>query len=169
MELVLTRQFAIEDATIGTLTIDGESQCFTLEDVIRKSKIAGKTAIPAGNYPVILCESPRFSDKYEKLGRGRIVPLIDSVPNFTGIRIHVGNLPSHTEGCVLVGDWKDRTKAEIVNSHIAFKSLMKVLNGAKSPIRITIKNEVGKPDEKLRHPSLPLYHKIYGFPFCFPA
>jgi hypothetical protein len=164
MELLLIREVAIGDATIGTLSIDGKFQCFTLEDVVREKKIAAETAIPAGAYPVILCESPRFSDRYEKLGRGRIVPLIDRVPGYTGVRIHCGNVAGHTEGCVLVGDWADRTVAKIVNSHLAFVALMKVLNGAKGSLRLTIRNALARPEEKLKHASVPLYEGL--FPMC---
>jgi hypothetical protein len=161
MELVLTRQFGIQDATIGTLTVDGKFQCFTLEDVIRETKVYGKTAIPAGIYPVILCESPRFSDKYEKLGRGRIVPLIDQVPGYKGIRIHVGNIAAHSEGCILVGHWPNRNEAKIVSSHKAFVALMKVLKPASGVIRITILNEVEKAPRRLQHPSRPLFEGLF--------
>jgi hypothetical protein len=170
VQLDLVRHTAIGDATIGTLSIDGSFQCFTLEDVIRETKIAGKTAIPAGSYSVLLCESPKFSDSYEEKGLGRIVPLIDGVPNFIGIRIHVGNKASHSEGCVLVGDWTDRTKAQIVNSTAAFKALMKKLGGAGTGgIRIKITNEVDKPEKKLPQPRMPLFVGMYPFARqCFP-
>ena len=170
MQLDLVRHTAIDDATIGTLSIDGSFQCFTLEDVIRDKKIAKVTAIPAGTYNVILCESPRFSDSYEQKGLGRIVPLIDGVPGFVGIRIHVGNKASHSEGCVLVGDWTDRTSGQIVNSTAAFKALMKKLNTAgKGGIRISIRNEVDTPEAKLPQPSLPLFQGMYPFArMCFP-
>ena len=48
MLLTLVRQFQIEDATIGTLSVDGKFHCHTLEDTQREKKIAGKTAIPCG-------------------------------------------------------------------------------------------------------------------------
>ena len=170
MQLDLVRHTAIDDATIGTLSIDGSFQCCTLEDVIRDKKIAKVTAIPAGTYNVILCESPKFSDSYEEKGLGRIVPLIDGVPGFSGIRIHVGNKASHSDGCVLVGDWSDHAKAEITNSTAAFKALMKKLNAAgKGSIRIAIRNEVDKPEAKLPQPSLPLFTGMYPFiRQCFP-
>lgn len=171
MQLELKRQFAIGDATIGTLSIDGAFQCFTLEDVIREKKIAAKTAIPAGSYPVILCESPRFSESYEAKGLGRIVPLIDAVPGYKGVRIHVGNLASHTEGCVLVGDWKDRKAAKIVNSTAAFKALMAKLNEAGSGvIRIAITNEVASAEAKITQPPMPLFRGMFPMGgHCFPA
>lgn len=76
------------------MLIDGEFQCFTLEDVEREYKIAGETAIPVGSYPVDVTYSPRFK---------HLMPLILDVPNFSGVRIHWGNTPDDTEGCILVG------------------------------------------------------------------
>ena len=161
MEIVVSRFAAVGDATIGTLTIGGEYTCFTLEDVIRNKKVYGKTAIPAGDYPVILCESPRFSDSYEQKGLGRIVPLLDGVPGYGGVRIHVGNVAEHTHGCLLVGDHWDRKSARITSSVAAFKRLMKVLNGAKSAIRISIHNDL--KDAPLDQPTRPLFDGIYGY------
>jgi hypothetical protein len=161
MDIELRRFKAVGDATIGTLTIGGEYTCFTLEDVIRDQKVFGKTAIPAGTYPVILCESPRFSDSYEKKGLGRIVPLLDGVPGYTGVRIHIGNTAEHTHGCVLVGDYWDKKSAKISNSTQAFKRLMKVLNGSKDKIRIAIRNDM--TDGGLQQPSKPLFDGIYGW------
>ncbi|MDB5413898.1 MAG: hypothetical protein JWR10_2233 [Rubritepida sp.] len=58
MELVLTRQVIVGQATIGTLELDGKFECHTLEDVERAKKIHGKTAIPPGTYNVTLAETP---------------------------------------------------------------------------------------------------------------
>jgi hypothetical protein len=162
MDLVLARQFAVGDATIGTLTIDGRFECWTLEDVVREKKVYGTTAIPAGAYPVLLCESPRFSDDYETRGLGRIVPLLDGVPGFKGVRIHVGNVAAHSHGCILVGQQWDRTSAKIGKSVPAFKQLMKTLLASKTKLRITIRDEVAKSEEKLRHPSRPLFEGLFA-------
>jgi hypothetical protein len=168
MEITLRRHFAVDQATIGTMTI-GDFTCFTLEDVIRTEKIKGRTAIFAGTYPVILCESPRFSDSYQAKGLGRIVPLVDRVPQFSGVRIHVGNKAEHTDGCILVGDSWDKTSAFIGGSTSAFKRLMKVLGTAKGSIRLLISNDVGVPKDKMGHPPLPLYHMMRSAQTCLPA
>jgi hypothetical protein len=167
MEITLRRHFAVDEATIGTMTI-GDFTCFTLEDVIRTEKIKSRTAIFAGTYPVILCESPRFSDSYEKKGLGRIVPLVDRVPQFTGVRIHVGNKAEHTDGCILVGDSWDEKSALIGGSTNAFKRLMKVLGKAQGGIRILISNDVAAPKAKIGHPPLPLYHMLRPGQVCLP-
>lgn len=161
MDLMLSRFAAVGDATIGTLTVEGKYTCFTLEDVIRDTKIFGKTAIPSGSYPVLLCESPRFSDKYEKQGLGRMVPLLEGVPGYSGVRIHVGNNAEHTHGCVLVGDSWDKTSASIGGSVAAFKRLMGVLNASKDMIRVTIRNTI--TDGSLLQPSQSLFDGLYGY------
>ena len=99
MELLLQRTLFTPTATIGELSVDGAPECMTLEDVVRLGdifavKVPGATAIPAGRYEVRVTFSPKF---------GKELPEIRSVPNFTGIRIHTGNFPRDTAGCVLVG------------------------------------------------------------------
>jgi len=94
MELEVKRQTYGPKATIGSLFINGERFCFTLEDVVRAEKIKGETAIPAGRYKVIVTPSNRFK---------RDMPLLVDVPEFEGIRIHSGNTSADTHGCVLLG------------------------------------------------------------------
>jgi hypothetical protein len=138
MLLTLNRRFAVGEATIGALRIDGAFQCFTLEDKVRPAKIANVTAIPAGDYAIEMSESRRFSDEYERRGLGRIVPLLVAVPGFEGVRIHVGNTAAETEGCILVGDWGLGAGAFVAGSAVAFRALLGVMKAAKTPIRITI-------------------------------
>jgi hypothetical protein len=88
--------------TIGFLNVDDRFFCYTLEDKVRPpgEKVPGQTAIPYGRYRVELTPSTRFK---------RVMPLLLSVPNFTGVRIHAGNTTEDTEGCILVGDELDST------------------------------------------------------------
>ena len=102
MELKLERTWKSDVCTIGILTVDGNADFFTLEDVEREIpgkivaewKVDGKTAIPRGKYKVEITYSPRFK---------RHMPEVLDVPGFAGVRIHAGNVASHTEGCILVG------------------------------------------------------------------
>lgn len=96
MRLILDRTAYEEDATTGDLYIDGVWECATLEDQVREGpKVKGETAIPAGEYEILLTWSPRFKT---------ILPLLIDVPGFDGIRIHPGNTADDTEGCLLVGE-----------------------------------------------------------------
>ena len=108
LEMTLERQIFSEESTIGELFIDGKHECWTLEDPVRTGpKIAGVTAIPAGTYDVRITWSPKFRHD---------VPLLLGVVGFEGVRIHIGNTPEDTQGCVLVGqtrgfDWIGRSQA----------------------------------------------------------
>ncbi len=114
MELTLTRIAKRKDYTIGRLEADGEYLCDTLEptwrDLKKKHKIRGRTAIPEGRYPVVITRSPKF---------GEWLPLLLHVPLFEGIRIHAGNTPADTAGCILVGE--NRKPGHVLNSrrHVA--------------------------------------------------
>lgn len=115
--LKVIRRWFSDKETIGQLFLPVEKFfCYTLEDEIRKEKVKGETAIPYGKYKVILSHSPKF---------GRILPLILGVPNFEGIRIHVGNTEADTDGCLLVGF--NRTKTSITQSTLALEALIKVI------------------------------------------
>ena len=108
MEMTLTRTAKRKNYTIGALNIDDEYFCDTLEPTWRDlgpscpgHKIAGRTAIPEGRYPVVITWSPKF---------GQWLPLLLHVPLFEGIRIHAGNLPTDTEGCILVGEYNEESR-----------------------------------------------------------
>jgi hypothetical protein len=119
MNLRLLRKTFTDTSTIGELTINGQPECFTLEDKVRAVKIKGQTAIPAGIYEVTIT----FSEKFKKP-----LPLLLNVPNFAGIRIHPGNTAADTEGCILVGT--TRGKDAIGSSRIAFAALFSKLQAA---------------------------------------
>ncbi len=103
----------IGDATLGELRLDGVWFCWTLEDRVRAQKIKHETAIPAGEYVVTLTHSARF---------GVVLPQVNDVPEFSGIRIHPGNSAADTSGCILVG--KGRNGERISDSREAFAALM---------------------------------------------
>ena len=94
MKLLLKRLHHTENSTIGKLFIDGKFECYVLEDIERNEKIFGKTAVPKGTYNVIMTLSNRFKV---------VLPLLENVPNYTGVRIHSGNTAKDTEGCLILG------------------------------------------------------------------
>ena len=49
--------------------------------------------VPALCYKVSVTKSPRF---------GRLLPVLQQVPNRSGIRFHRGSRPEHSKGCILV-------------------------------------------------------------------
>lgn len=107
MKLDLIRVVRTPSRTLGTLLVDGELECFTMEDRDRLHeglpKIPAQTAIPAGTYKVVLGFSTRFQ---------KILPRVLEVPQFTGILIHSGNTEADTEGCILVGDALTKTAVQ---------------------------------------------------------
>ena len=93
MELLLKR-FAFKDKyTIGRLYFGDLEFCHTLEPGVACG--ASKGFIPTGYYRVEINYSPKFKTN---------LPILLNVPRFEGIRIHAGNTPLDTNGCILVGD-----------------------------------------------------------------
>lgn len=119
MELLLQREKSSAQSTQGKLFVDGAFECHTLEDPVRDKKIFGQTAIPAGRYHVEITWSDHF---------GKLLPLIEHVANFDGVRIHSGNTASDTEGCILVG--RVRGKDCVSESRLAMKALFDKLDKA---------------------------------------
>ena len=119
-ELRLTRTIFTDKSTIGMLSVDGVFECYILEDMVREIpgqpvdswKVHGKTAIPQGRYRIERTMSGRF---------GKVLPLLIKVPGYEGVRIHPGNKPEDTEGCLLPGLHKGHDV--VTESRDAFKLL----------------------------------------------
>lgn len=128
MEILVKRIAKKETYTIGKMYIDGKYFCDTLEDKdrglsqsmteeeIRKRKVYGLTAIPTGAYKVIVNYSERF---------GKRMPLLLDVKGYAGVRIHSGNTPADTLGCILVG--RNTAKGMVTESRKTFLRLMETL------------------------------------------
>ena len=137
MKLTLERIKLGDTYTIGKLSVDGKFVCYTLEDKVREEigvpveqwKVYANTAIPKGTYSITITMSNRFKTR---------LPLLDSVPGFSGVRIHTGNSSKDTEGCILVGAGWDGKSGWISSSAVAFAQLLPLLDNATDPITITI-------------------------------
>lgn len=128
MEIRVKRIARKDGYTVGQMSLNNEYFCDTLEDTDRglkdtmqvneilAKKRKGVTAIPTGKYDVILTFSPKFK---------RVLPLLLNVKGYEYIRIHHGNFPSSTDGCLLVGE--NKIKGQIVNSRATLEKLMSVL------------------------------------------
>lgn len=138
MRLTLKRIANRKDYCIGKLYINGKYFCDTLEDKdrglddsmseddIKAIKIKGETAIPVGIYTVLLTYSPKYK---------KVMPLINNVKGYSGIRIHSGNTSKDTEGCLLVG--KNTVVGRLTDSRNTFNALFKRLQ-QKGSNKITI-------------------------------
>lgn len=124
-------------STIGRLFISGAYYCDTIEDLVREVpgvpverwKKAGTTAIPAGEYEVLLTVSERAERGHLWTPQpDHVLPLLVDVPGFSGIRIHAGNTAANVEGCIAVGRW-DGVEA-LEQSRSALTELMSRLRAA---------------------------------------
>lgn len=132
--LKLIRNWFDDSWTIGELFIGDNFECYTLEDTVRNQKISKVTAIPPGTYEVVIS----FSNKFKKF-----LPLLLNVPEFSGIRIHPGNVAKDTEGCILVG--KRKHSGFISNSREAMSDLMTKLEDMVKKEKVFIEIVGGVP------------------------
>ena len=143
MELRLERKYRNNNYCIDKLYINGKYFSDVLEDPdrgltdtmsleeIKKIKIKGNTCIPYGTYNITITYSPRFKKN---------LPLLNNVKGFDGIRIHSGNTPQDTEGCLLPGF--NKVKGQVIDSRVTTDKLIaqiqQALNkGEKVTITIT--------------------------------
>ena len=85
MYIRLIRNKPKGNAITGRLVIDGRWFCNTMERVGYQ--------IPALCYHVTVTQSPKFR---------RLLPIVQNVPQRSGIRFHRGTKPEHSTGCILV-------------------------------------------------------------------
>jgi Steigviridae/Suoliviridae L,D-carboxypeptidase/transpeptidase len=125
MNLTLVRKVFTNKSTIGDLLVNDVLECYICEDAVRDHKIPGMTAIPYGKYKIVVTKSDRFS---RMAGHDVYLPLFLNVPDFEGVRIHSGNKPEDTEGCLLPGTVIG--KDSVGNSRTAFINLNDKINAA---------------------------------------
>lgn len=141
MEIKIVREHVTKEATLGRLFINGEFECYTLEDLPRKKKIKHETCIPAGTYEVRLKKvltplTERYRGKYPWF---KWHLEITQVPDFTDVYLHIGNSARHSSGCPLLGKTRDIKESFIGYSEAAYKVFyLKVLKQLESGIDVLL-------------------------------
>ena len=97
MYIRLIRNQPQASAITGRLVINGRFFCNTLERVGYQ--------IPAICYPIRVTQSPRFK---------RLLPIVQNVPQRSGIRFHRGTKPQHSTGCILIPADKEKALTDFI-------------------------------------------------------
>ena len=152
--LDLVRITCTDAGTHGLLSIPGRLSPFHVcEDPVREPvgrpedledlapwvsrwKIKGQTAIPYGTYTVAWTPSTRLK---------KCTLQLLNVPGFGGIRVHGGNIPTDTEGCLLPGLRAAKDGIGVLDSRKAVRQiedLVQPLLDAGETVCITIRRPV---------------------------
>lgn len=125
MHLQLYRNAPQGTAITGRLFINDHYFCNTLERVGYE--------IPPSSYPILVTMSPKFK---------RLLPLVQNVPQRSGIRIHRGIRPEHSTGCILVSANKETELTNLLlktqNNHETIT--LKITNSAPAALNPVISN-----------------------------
>ena len=116
MYLKLIRNKANGSAITSRLVIDGRWFCNTLERVGYQ--------IPALCYHVAVTQSPKFK---------RLLPIVQNVPQRSGIRFHRGTKPEHSTGCILVVADNPSRARELIGAEVVENKVVEVVDN-KTPI-----------------------------------
>ena len=139
MIVVIDRKWKKDTYTIGRVFIDDVFFANSMEDKdrgltkdmplaeIKKRKVYGETAIPAGEYEVRMTYSPKYK---------RRMPQVMDVPGWTGVRIHSMNEAKDSLGCIGMG--KNDKPGLISNSRATHAEFDKRLEAAGGRCRLRI-------------------------------
>ena len=97
MYIKLIRNDPQGSAITGRLVINGRWFCNTLERVGYQ--------IPALCYHLAVTMSPKFR---------RLLPIVQNVPQRSGIRFHRGTKPQHSTGCILIPSDKEKALTDLI-------------------------------------------------------
>lgn len=154
MNIIVERAWKKDTYTIGKLIIDGKRICETIEDKdrgltdnmsvdeIKKKKVYGETAIPAGTYTISMTViSPKFKSRAWAKKYGGIVPRILNVKGFDGVLLHPMNTAKDSYGCIGMG--RNTAVGKVTNSTYWFYYIMDnyliPAKNRKEVIQLTIK------------------------------
>ena len=139
MIVVIDRKWKKDTYTIGRVFIDDVFFANSMEDKdrgltkdmplaeIKKRKVYGETAIPAGEYEVRMTYSPKYK---------RMMPQVMDVPGWTGVRMHSMNEAKDSLGCIGMG--KNDKPGWIGNSRATHAEFDKRLEAAGGRCRLRI-------------------------------
>ena len=98
-------------AITGRLVINGRWFCNTLERVGYQ--------IPALCYHLAVTQSPKFR---------RLLPIVQNVPQRSGIRFHRGSKPEHSTGCILVVADNPSRARELIGAEVVENNVVEVVD-----------------------------------------
>ena len=111
MEITLTRTHTNGKAVNGTMTFMMRNRLYEQEQFTIPTLENADFIIPEGTYPVERTWSPRFK---------KFLPEIQNVPDRSGIRIHRGTLPEHSQGCILT-DMRGMADLDVLFNQVDFR------------------------------------------------
>ena len=111
MYIRLIRNQPQASAITGRLIINGRWFCNTLERVGYQ--------IPALCYHVAVTMSPKFK---------RLLPIVQNVPQRSGIRFHRGTKPEHSTGCILVVADNPSRSRELIRAEVVENNVVEVVD-----------------------------------------
>ena len=111
MYIRLIRNHPQASAITGRLIINGRWFCNTLERVGYQ--------IPALCYHVAVTMSPKFR---------RLLPIVQNVPQRSGIRFHRGTKPEHSTGCILVVADNPSRSRELIRAEVVENNVVEVVD-----------------------------------------
>jgi hypothetical protein len=156
--ITLVREWTTNKRTSGTLWYNGKVLGFSVEDPIRKKKIASRTAIPKGNFNLVLDSTGneslircyvKFPNEKRPLSSPGVFSRVGTSKNavnlegydlkFAGIRIHNGTSEGWSAGCIIYSSVrnKDGTLKNDINHN---KALTQLIYNDKIKL-ITVTNE----------------------------
>ena len=153
LELSLIRRHDTKKQTLGELRIDGQLECFTLEDTFRHVKVMNETRIPEGRYEIKPRKVGSMVKRYKEMyGKEHYMLHLQNVHNFTFVYIHPGNTEEDTSGCILLGQHIDysilpiklgvqtlrQVRAKTISSRNAYKKVFDKVHKALTKGRVFI-------------------------------
>lgn len=149
MKILLDRNYKYPKFTVSDVYIDGNFYSYAMEDVdrglfvnmpiryLKERKVYGETAIPHGEYEVVVDWSPHFKKYMPHVKWRNADGVLTEVPGFSGIRIHSLNTAEQSQGCIGFGDWNGGNR--IINSkQITANLTEKIGNAVKKGEKVTL-------------------------------